>query len=366
MSRIDTPKPLARLAAGTVAVAGVAWAQHRGIDEVEVRVDGGAWTEARLAERRLHRHLAPVGLRMGRRARAATPSRSARPTAPEQSKPRRRATNPFPSGATGWHSRRRHGRLTVTHQPAGRMAGPEAHGPITQRVTDKESTREDSELAPEPSVGSSSPAPSSPPARGSGASTAPSHGARVDGPAVDGPESMARRVDGLRAGSAAMMDGAVRRRPARASRPTVPAASTAWPRTRSPRRPRNNPVLSTLVTAVTAAGLGDTLNSAEDITVFAPANDAFAAMDKATLDAAMADPKGLLTKVLTYHVVPGRLTPETLAGTHETLAGRHGHGRPAAVTDFKVNGTAKVVCGNVQTANATVYIIDGVLLPPAS
>ncbi|MEO8571550.1 MAG: fasciclin domain-containing protein, partial [Chloroflexota bacterium] len=118
----------------------------------------------------------------------------------------------------------------------------------------------------------------------------------------------------------------------------------------------NNPALKTLVSAVTAAGLGDTLNTAKDITVFAPADSAFAAMDKATLDAALKDPKGLLTKVLTYHVVPGRLTPEMLVGTHTTLNG-------AALTvagsgeDFTVNGKAKVVCGNVQTANATVYII---------
>jgi uncharacterized surface protein with fasciclin (FAS1) repeats len=127
----------------------------------------------------------------------------------------------------------------------------------------------------------------------------------------------------------------------------------------------NNPVLSTLVTAVTAAKLGDTLNGAKDITVFAPTNDAFAATDKATLDSAMADPSGLLTKVLTYHVVQGRLTPEMLAGTHKTLNGAdltvEGSGQ-----DFTVNGKAMVVCGNVQTANATVYIIDGVLLPPAS
>jgi len=127
----------------------------------------------------------------------------------------------------------------------------------------------------------------------------------------------------------------------------------------------NNPVLSTLVTAVTAAKLGDTLNGAKDITVFAPTNDAFAAMDKATLDSAMADPSGLLSKVLTYHVVQGRLTPEMLAGTHKTLNGAdltvEGSGQ-----DFTVNGKAMVVCGNVQTANATVYIIDGVLLPPAS
>ncbi len=124
----------------------------------------------------------------------------------------------------------------------------------------------------------------------------------------------------------------------------------------------NNPALSTLVTAVGAAGLGDTLNTTDDITVFAPTNDAFGALDKATLDAALADPKGLLTTVLTYHVVPGRLSPDQLAGTHETLQGGTievaGSGE-----DFTVNGSAKVVCGNVQTQNATVYIIDGVLLP---
>ncbi len=127
----------------------------------------------------------------------------------------------------------------------------------------------------------------------------------------------------------------------------------------------NNPVLSTLVTAVTAAELGDTLNSAEDITVFAPANDAFEAMDQDTLQAALDDPSGLLTTVLTYHVVAGRLAPADLAGEHETLQGGtlevEGEGE-----EFTVNGEANVICGNVQTANATVYIIDGVLLPPAN
>jgi uncharacterized surface protein with fasciclin (FAS1) repeats len=122
-----------------------------------------------------------------------------------------------------------------------------------------------------------------------------------------------------------------------------------------------NPVLSQLVGAVKEAGLVDTLNSAKDITVFAPTNDAFKAVPKATMDAAMKDPKGLLTKVLTNHVVEGKLTPEQLAGDHKTLAGT-----TISVTgsgeSFKV-GEANVVCGNVQTANATVYIIDGVLLP---
>ncbi|MBK8459420.1 MAG: fasciclin domain-containing protein [Micropruina sp.] len=123
----------------------------------------------------------------------------------------------------------------------------------------------------------------------------------------------------------------------------------------------NNPVLSTLVTAVTKAGLGETLNSAKDITVFAPTNDAFGKLPKADLDAVLADKK-LLTTVLTHHVVGSRLTPAMLAGTHKTLAGTEitvkGAGEAFTVAD------AKVVCGNVQTANATVYIIDSVLLPP--
>jgi uncharacterized surface protein with fasciclin (FAS1) repeats len=126
----------------------------------------------------------------------------------------------------------------------------------------------------------------------------------------------------------------------------------------------SNPVLSTLVTAVKAAGLVDTLNTAQGITVFAPANSAFAAMDQATLKKALADPKGLLTTVLTYHVVAGRISPDMLTGKHKTLQGGSvdvsGSG-----TDFTVNGTAHVVCGNVQTANATVYILDGVLTPMA-
>ena len=123
----------------------------------------------------------------------------------------------------------------------------------------------------------------------------------------------------------------------------------------------NNPLLSTLVGAVKSAGLVDTLNSAQDITVFAPVNDAFAKVDPATMKKAMGDPKGLLTKVLTNHVVPGKLTPEQLPGDHKTLAGT-----TISVTgsgeSFKV-GEANIVCGNVQTANATVYIIDDVLLP---
>jgi uncharacterized surface protein with fasciclin (FAS1) repeats len=124
----------------------------------------------------------------------------------------------------------------------------------------------------------------------------------------------------------------------------------------------NTPDLSTLVTAVKKADLVDTLNSAEGITVFAPTNDAFAAVPKPTLDKALGDPKELLTTVLTYHVVQGQLTPDQLAGSHKTLQGAtlevSGSGQ-----DFTVNGNSRVVCGNVKTANATVYLIDQVLLP---
>ena len=82
----------------------------------------------------------------------------------------------------------------------------------------------------------------------------------------------------------------------------------------------NNPLLSTLVTAVKAAGLVDTLNSAPEITVFAPTNDAFAKIPAADLKKVLAD-KPTLTKILTNHVVAGKLSPDQLAGDHKTLAG---------------------------------------------
>ncbi|MFF0572948.1 fasciclin domain-containing protein [Streptosporangium saharense] len=123
----------------------------------------------------------------------------------------------------------------------------------------------------------------------------------------------------------------------------------------------NNPVLSTLVAAVKKAGLVDTLNSADGITVFAPTNDAFAKIDKKTLDKVLAD-KEALTGILSYHVVAGRKTPADLAsGSFATLQGGKimttGSGQ-----DYTV-GDAKVVCGDVPTRNATVYIIDTVLMP---
>ncbi|HEY2280132.1 MAG TPA: fasciclin domain-containing protein [Streptosporangiaceae bacterium] len=123
-----------------------------------------------------------------------------------------------------------------------------------------------------------------------------------------------------------------------------------------------NPVLSTLVTAVKTAGLVDTLNSAKDITVFAPANSAFAKIPAATLKSVLAN-KAELTKILTYHVASGRYTPAMLATGKPIKTLEGGTVTPAGSgTNFTVNG-AHVVCGNVQTANATVYIIDTVMMP---
>lgn len=121
-----------------------------------------------------------------------------------------------------------------------------------------------------------------------------------------------------------------------------------------------NPVLSTLVSAVKKAGLVDSLNTAPELTVFAPANSAFDKIPAADLKKVLADKK-TLTSILTYHVVPGKLAPADLAGSHKTLEGDEVKVTGSGM-DFKVGG-ASVVCGNVQTANATVYIIDSVLMP---
>ncbi|MFD3477103.1 fasciclin domain-containing protein [Streptomyces sp. NPDC058695] len=124
----------------------------------------------------------------------------------------------------------------------------------------------------------------------------------------------------------------------------------------------NNPALSTLVTAVKKAGLVDTLNNAENITVFAPTNDAFAKIPKADLDKVLND-KATLTKILTYHVVGQKLAPKDLEnGSYATLE-KSKLTTAGSGESYKVNDSASVVCGNVKTANANVYIVDTVLMP---
>ncbi|MGW6504408.1 fasciclin domain-containing protein [Nonomuraea angiospora] len=121
------------------------------------------------------------------------------------------------------------------------------------------------------------------------------------------------------------------------------------------------PELSMLSQAVKTADLQKKLNSARHLTLFAPNNQAFQAIPAKTRDKLMAN-KQELTKVLSYHAVQGRMTPAELkSATLKTLQGGEltVKGSPGTLT---VND-AKVVCGNVQTRNATIYIIDKVLMP---
>ncbi|PFG34070.1 fasciclin domain-containing protein [Sanguibacter antarcticus] len=126
----------------------------------------------------------------------------------------------------------------------------------------------------------------------------------------------------------------------------------------------NNPILTTLTAAVSGGlnpdvDLVDTLNG-DEFTVFAPVDDAFAKIDAATIEGLKTD-ADTLSSILTYHVVPGQLTPDQVAGELTTV-----EGDTVTVTgsgdDLMVND-AKVICGGVVTANATVYLIDSVLMP---
>jgi transforming growth factor-beta-induced protein len=125
----------------------------------------------------------------------------------------------------------------------------------------------------------------------------------------------------------------------------------------------NNPVLSTLVAAVGEAGLVDTLNGEGPFTIFAPTNDAFGEIPEEDLDAILAD-KDLLTSILTFHVVAGEsLDLAALAETGTVTAVNGATLEVAPGDELPTVGGAAVVCGNVQTANATVHIIDKVLVP---
>jgi uncharacterized surface protein with fasciclin (FAS1) repeats len=128
----------------------------------------------------------------------------------------------------------------------------------------------------------------------------------------------------------------------------------------------NNPLLKTLVQAVSGqlnpdVNLVDTLNGGE-FTVFAPVDDAFGKIDPATIETLKTD-SALLTKILTYHVVPGQLAPDQVVGEQTTvekgMVDVTGSGDALKVND------ANVICGGVHTANATVYLIDSVLMPTA-
>jgi uncharacterized surface protein with fasciclin (FAS1) repeats len=127
----------------------------------------------------------------------------------------------------------------------------------------------------------------------------------------------------------------------------------------------NNPELTTLTAAVSGqlnpqVNLVDTLNNGQ-YTVFAPTDAAFNKLPASTIDKLKTDAP-LLKSILTYHVVSGQLSPAQVDGSHNSV-----QGAPVKVTGggngLKVNN-AGLVCGGVPTANATVYMIDTVLMPP--
>jgi transforming growth factor-beta-induced protein len=121
---------------------------------------------------------------------------------------------------------------------------------------------------------------------------------------------------------------------------------------------------TTLTAALEAAGLVDTLKGEGPFTVFAPTDEAFAALPAGTVDSLLADPKGDLTQILTYHVVPGKvmstditdgMTATTVQGADLTFTIKDGN---VYVND------AMVVTADIETSNGVIHVIDGVLTPP--
>lgn len=128
----------------------------------------------------------------------------------------------------------------------------------------------------------------------------------------------------------------------------------------------NNPILTTLTAAVSGklnpdVNLVETLNGGE-FTVIAPTDDAFAKLDAATIDKLKVDAP-LLSSILTYHVIPGQLSPAQVVGKHKTVEG--GEVTVTGAGEALKFDTSGLVCGGVQTANATVYMVDTVMMPPA-
>jgi uncharacterized surface protein with fasciclin (FAS1) repeats len=198
-------------------------------------------------------------------------------------------------------------------------------------------------------TGTASPAPSSS-AAPSSASAAPSSSAMASESAMDPAANLVGSGCAAYAKAVPSGEGSVA---GMAKDPVAVAAS-------------NNPLLKTLTAAVSGklnpkVDLVDTLNGGE-FTVFAPVDEAFAAIPEKDLKAVVAD-ADTLSSILTYHVVPGQIAPSDIAGSHTTVEGQ----------DLKVTGSgdklmvngASVICGGVQTANATVYLVDTVLMPPA-
>ena len=361
-SRIDTPKSFEEIKAGDTFVGGVAWAQHRGIAKVEVQVDGGAWQPAELGPIGRRRLLAPVVPALeGRLGRA-------RPVRPRHDQGRRGADPvqgvPVPRGLQRPATNHRPRHLTPLVEVRGASTEPSRDQSASQLRTPRVRTTTEGRNVKLHKF-----------YRTAGAATAVltlSLGLAACGGDDAEPASASDETtsEAPMTEETPMDDGDAMADPAAqtygdgcASVPadgdgsfngmaTAPVASAA----------SANPLLKTLVAAVTAADLVEPLNSAPALTVFAPADPAFAAIPKADLDALLKDKK-MLTTVLSHHVVAEQITPDKLSGEFETLAGDtltiNGSGESATIGDEK----ATVLCGNIPTANATVYVIDSVLMP---
>ena len=153
-----------------------------------------------------------------------------------------------------------------------------------------------------------------------------------------------------------------------AQNPTGPGSVTGMAQDPVAVAASNNPLLTTLTAAVSGklnpnVNLVDTLNGSE-FTVFAPTDAAFAKIDPATIEKLKTD-SDLLSSILTYHVVPGQASPAQVIGTHKTVQGGERHRDRRAATTSRSTTPAWCAVGS-RTANATVYLIDTVLMPPAN
>jgi uncharacterized surface protein with fasciclin (FAS1) repeats len=123
----------------------------------------------------------------------------------------------------------------------------------------------------------------------------------------------------------------------------------------------HNPLLTTLAKDIKTAGLTADLNSMHTLTVFAPANDAFAKLPASAMT--MMHSQAELAKILKYHVVSGSITTAQLASGNPLTTLEGGTIKPSKMGSIYEVNNADVICGNIHTANATVYIINKVLTP---
>jgi uncharacterized surface protein with fasciclin (FAS1) repeats len=126
----------------------------------------------------------------------------------------------------------------------------------------------------------------------------------------------------------------------------------------------SNDDFSTLVAAVSAAGLVETLKGDGPFTVFAPTNAAFAALPAGTVDnLLLPENRDQLTAILTYHVVPGNVTSDQLAGQRLTVATVNGETVHIDGTDGVTVNDANVITADIEASNGVIHVIDSVLLP---